>query len=139
MNYILCITLFPLGLITVINAISDWTPIIGTGPALKTIQQPILLNGVVKTSSSSKSSFTFNGQTITTSIGDAAANEAITGPVLSIDAPDLTPDIDTEPKYYGYGEGKILNGLFTASPPVVSQTFHAIANCEEIANKIQIE
>lgn len=139
MNYILCITLFPLGLITVINAISDWKPIIGTGPALKTIQQPILLNGVVKTSSSSKSSFTFNGQTITTSIGDAAANEAITGPVLSIDAPDLTPDIDTEPKYYGYGEGKILNGLFTASPPVVSQTFHAIGNYEEIANKIQIE
>lgn len=130
MNYILCIT-FPLGLITVINAISDWKPIIGTGPALKSIQQPILLNGAVRTSSSSKSSFTFNGQTITTSIGDAAANEAITGPVLSVDAPDLTPDIDTEPKYYGYGEGKILNGLFTASPAVVSQTFHAKGNCKK--------
>lgn len=134
MNYILCITLFPLGLITVINAISDWTPIIGTGPALKTIQQPILLNGAVRTSSSSKSSFTFNGQTITTSIGDAAANEAITGPVLSADAPDLTPDIDTEPKYYGYGDGKILNGLFTASPAVVSQTFHAKGNCKKNPN-----
>lgn len=128
MNYIWCFT-FPLGLITAISAISDWTPIIGTGPSLKHIQQPILIDGVIKTSSSSKSSITFNGQTITTSIGDSTANEAI-GPALSVDAPDLTLDIDTEPRYYGYDDGKVLNGIFTA-PAAVSQSYRANENCNE--------
>lgn len=133
MNYILCIT-FPLGLITAISAISDWKPIVGTSPVLKTIQ-PVSFNGVIKTSSSSKSSITFNGQTITTSIGgDATANEALTGPVLTVDAPDLTPDIDTESRYFGYGDGKILNGLYSASA-AVSQSKRVNGNYDENDNE----
>lgn len=111
-------SLFSFGLIATINA-SDWKPIIGPGPALKTIEQPILLTDtLLKSSSSSKSSITFNGQTFTTSIGDVGANEAI-GPVLTVDAPDLTPEIDNEPRYLGYG-GKILNGFLAASAAPVS-------------------
>lgn len=104
-----------LGLISAINA-SDggWTPIVGTRPALKTIQQPIIIGDtVLKASSSSKSSITFNGQTITTSIGD---NDAAS-PVLTIDAPDLTSDIDDEPRYLGYG-GKILSGFYDTAVAV---------------------
>lgn len=97
-----------LGLITTVYA-SDggWTPIVGTGPGFKSIQQPILVDTVLKAASSSQSSITFNGRTITTSIGD---NEAAS-PVLTVDAPDLTSDLDDEPRYLGY-EGKILNGFY---------------------------
>ena len=97
-----------LGLITTINASDDgWTPIIGTGPALKTIQPPVIVDTVLRAASSSKSTITFNGQTITTSIGD---NEA-SAPVLTVDSPDLTSDLNEEPRYLGYG-GKILNGFY---------------------------
>lgn len=117
MNYFVYFSL-SLGLITAIMA-SEWKPIIGPGPSLKTIHQPILIDSVLKTASSSKSSITFNGQTITTSFGDIGANDAA-GPVLTIDSPDLTADIEEEPRYLGYG-GKIPNGFFapsaTVSPP----------------------
>lgn len=114
MNLIVYLS-FSMGLITAISA-SDWKPIIGTGPSLKTIQQPIIFDSVIKTASSSKSSITFNGQTISTSIGDIGSNDAA-GPVLTVDAPDLTTDIEEEPRYLGYG-GKILNGFF--APPTVA-------------------
>lgn len=114
-----------LGLITAINA-SDWKPIIGTGPSLQTIHQPIIVDSVLKASSSSKSSITFNGQTITTSIGD---NEAA-GPLLTVDTPDLTSDIEEEPRYLGYG-GKILNGFLAPSAAAVSIFFIQWDICEK--------
>lgn len=113
-------SLFSLGLITAINA-SDWKPIVGPGRALKRIEQPILLDTLLKASSSSKSTITFNGQTITTSIGDLGANDAA-GPVLTVDAPDLTSEIDNEPRYFGYG-GKVLNGFLA---PVASVSHCAL-------------
>lgn len=117
-----------LGLITAISA-SEWRPIVGNGPTLKAIQQPIIVDSVLNTASSSKSSITFNGQTITTSIGE---NEA-SGPVSTVDAPDISSDINEEPRYLGYG-GKILNGFL---PPVapVSLIFLSKNICNE-ANKL---
>ncbi|XP_031635791.1 uncharacterized protein LOC116348800 [Contarinia nasturtii] len=104
-----------LGLITALHE-TDWKPILGNRPALN-IQQPIIVDSLsLKAASSSKSTITFNGQTITTNIGD---NDAA-GPVLAVDAPDLTADIDAidgEPRYLGYG-GKILNGFYA---PTISQ------------------
>lgn len=107
-----------LGLITALHE-SDWKPILGNSPALKTIQQPIVVDTVLKAASSSKSTITFNGRTITTSIGDG--NDAA-GPVLTVGSPDLTADIDgidEEPRYLGYG-GKILNGFYA---PTISVSF----------------
>lgn len=96
---------------------SDWKPIIGSGPSLKHIHRPILLNSVLNTASSSKSTITFNGQTITTNIGDDGLNDAA-GSVLAIDAPDLSSSFVEEPRYLGYGTGKIVNGLFGGSASV---------------------
>lgn len=107
---------FVLGLIATINA-SEWKPIIGQGPSLKTVQ-PLFVDGILNSASSSKSTITFNGQTITTSIGgDVGTNDAA-GPGISVDAPDLTSDIEEEPRYLGYSGGKILNGFFAATAPV---------------------
>lgn len=117
-------SLVSFGLFTVISS-SDWKPIIGPGPSLKTIDQPVYLDTILKTSSSSKSSITFNGQTITTSIGDIGANEA-SGPVLTVDAPDLIPEIDNEPRYFGYG-GKVLNGFLA---PAIAVSHHWPCDCE---------
>lgn len=113
-----------LGLISTINASDDgWTPIVGTGPALKTFQPPVLVDTVLKAASSSKSTITFNGQTITTSIG---GNEAA-APVLTVDSPDLASDLNEEPRYLGYG-GKILNGFYDTAI-AVSLSIHRIIKC----------
>lgn len=105
-----------LGLINSVITLSDdgWTPIVGSSPGLKTIRQPIIVDTVLKAASSSKSTITFNGHTITTSIGDNDAGS----PVLTVGSPDLTSDLDDEPRYLGYG-GKILSG-FLDSPVAVS-------------------
>lgn len=113
---------FLLGLVSVsvsVNGLelTDWKPIIGTSPGIKTLHQPILVDGsalVGGSSSSSKSSITFNGQTITTSIqGDPSANDAI-GTVLTSKLPD---ELDGHGRYLDY-PGKILSGFFTGSAAV---------------------
>lgn len=107
-----------LGLIVTINAQeTDWKPIVGPSAQLKTVQQPILVNSVLNAASSSRSSITFNGQTITTNIGDIGTNDA-SGSILALNSPDLASDIVDEPRYVGYSGGKILNGFLAATVPV---------------------
>lgn len=110
--------LLSFGLIATINAQeTDWKPIVGPIAQRKSVQQPILVNSVLNAASSSRSSITFNGQTITTNIGDVGINDAA-GSILAVDSPDLGSDIVGEPRYLGYSDGKILNGFLTATAPV---------------------
>lgn len=99
---------------------TDWKPIIGPSLPIKLLPQQSISSRVLNMASSSRSSITFNGQTITTNIGDMGTNDAAAS-VLTVDAPDLIPDIDNEPHYVGYSGGKILNGFLTAAAPV---SFH---------------
>lgn len=95
---------------------SEWKPIVGPSvSALKVLPRQSISNRALNVASSSRSSITFNGQTITTNIGDIGTNDAV-GPVITVDAPDLTSDIDNnEPHYVGYKNGKILHGFFAAA------------------------
>lgn len=108
MNFGVKVT-FLIGLVSV-NCIdlTEWKPIIGTSSNLNAIPQPIIVDpSIIGSSSSSKSTITFNGQTITTSIGDDAnTNDAIGA-------------IDTEGRYLGY-PGKVLSGFLSASQAVSS-------------------
>lgn len=104
--------LISLKLILITAQDTEWKPIIG--PSLKTVQQPIIVNSVLNAAATSRSSITFNGHTITTNIGDIGSNDA-TGPILGVDAPNLSSDIVEEPGYVGYGAGKILNGFYAAN------------------------
>lgn len=107
-----------IGLVSV-NCIdlSDWKPIVGPSSLKSIPQQFVVDTSVVGSSSSSKSTITFNGQTITTSIGgDGSANEAV-APVLSVGPSNLESDIDTESRYLDY-PGKVLSGFFSASSAV---------------------
>lgn len=106
---------------------ADWKPIIGPGTALKA--QPSLhypsaiLSGLNGPSSSSKSSITFNGQTISTSIHNA-------GPSLSV-TPDLSAhvDVDVEDKARFLDYSKYLTGFFGPTAIQVSSHFgHRIEN-----------
>lgn len=107
-----------LSIIVTINAQeTDWKPIVGPSDALKTVQQPILVNSVLNAASSSRSSITFNGHTISTNIGDIGTNDAVS-PILGVGAPDLAADIQDEPRYLGYNGGKILNGFLAATATV---------------------
>lgn len=122
MNFGVKVT-FLIGLVSV-NCIdlSDWKPIIGTSSSLKAIPQPIVVDpSIIGSSSSSKSTITFNGQTITTSIGDDANSNDAIGSVLTIDpSSDLNGGaIDTEGRYLGY-PGKVLSGFLSASSAVSS-------------------
>lgn len=117
---------FLFGVFVKINAQheTDWKPIVGPNvpqslPLTLQPQQPIS-SRVFNTASRSRSTITFNGQTITTNIGDIGTNDAA-GSVLAADSPDLNSDIDTEPHYVGYNDGKILNGFLTAAAPVSFQ------------------
>lgn len=100
---------------------TDWKPIVGPNLPqslpLKLLQQQPISNRVLNMASRSRSTITFNGQTITTNIGDIGTNDAA-GSGLAIDSPDLISDIDNEPHYVGYNDGKILNGFLTAAAPV---------------------
>lgn len=113
---------FLFGLIVKINAQheTEWKPILGPRLPIKLLPQQSISSRVLNMASSSRSSITFNGQTITTNIGDIGTNDAAAS-VLTVDAPDLTSDIDNEPHYVGYSGGKILNGFLTAAAPV---SFH---------------
>lgn len=110
---------FLFGLIVKINTQheTDWKPILGPRLPIKLLPQQSISSRVLNMASSSRSSITFNGQTITTNIGDIGTNDAA-GSVLTVDAPDLISDIDNEPHYVGYSGGKILNGFLTAAVPV---------------------
>lgn len=112
------------GLIVKISAQheTDWKPIIGPSLPIKLLPQQSISSRVLNMASSSRSSITFNGQTITTNIGDMGTNDAA-GSVLTVDSPDLISDIDNEPHYLGYNGGKILNGFLTAAAPV---SFHLV-------------
>lgn len=115
---------FLFGLIVKNNAQqeTDWRPILGSNvpqalPLTVLPHQPVssrVLNGGA---SRSRSTITFNGQTISTNIGDIGTNDAA-GSVLAVDSPDFSSDIDNEPHYVGYNDGKILNGFLTAAAPV---------------------
>lgn len=100
---------------------TDWRPIVGPNSPqslpLKLLQQQPISSRVLNMASRSRSSITFNGQTITTNIGDIGTNDAA-GSVLAADSPDFTSDFDNEPSYVGYSGGKILNGFLTAAAPV---------------------
>lgn len=112
---------FLIGLVSV-NCIdlTDWKPIVGSSSSLSSLPQQIAVDGsAISSLSSSKSTITFNGQTITTSIGgDGNANDAL-GSVLTVDSPDLTSGIDTEGRYLDY-PGKVLSGFFTSGSAAVS-------------------
>lgn len=115
---------FLIGLVSVhCIDLSDWKPIIGSNPSLKTLNQPIVVDtSALSSASSSKSTITFNGQTITTSIGgDGNTNDGI-GSVLTVDSSDLTSGIDTEGRYLDY-PGKVLSGFFSASAAVSHQFY----------------
>lgn len=122
MNFGVKVT-FLIGLVSV-NCIdlTDWKPIIGTSSNLKAIPHSILVDpSIVGSPSSSKSTITFNGQTITTSIGnDANTNDGI-GSLRTVDTfSDFNGGaIDTEGRYLGY-PGKVLSGFYSASPAVSS-------------------
>lgn len=102
---------------------TDWKPIVGPslpGLSVRGLPRQTISNRALNTGSGSRSSssITFNGQTITTSIGDVQTNDAV-DPVLTVDAPDLVSDIESnEPHYVGYKSGKILHGFATAAAPV---------------------
>lgn len=121
---------FLFGLFVKINAQqeTDWKPIVGPNvpqslPLKLLPQRP---GRVLNMGSGSRSTITFNGQTITTNIGDIGTNDAA-GSVLGVDSPDFISDIDNEPHYVGYNGGKILNGFLTAAAPV---SFHSnLWNC----------
>lgn len=123
--------LLSFSIIITINAQeTDWKPIVGPSEAIKTVQQPILVNNnILNTASSSRSSITFNGQTITTNIGDIGTNDAST-PILTVDAPDFTSDIQEEPRYLGYSGGKILNGFHSSTATVSVCIMRNMQNCD---------
>lgn len=122
MNFGVKVT-FLIGLVSV-NCIdlTDWKPIIGTSSNLNAITQRIVVDpSLIGASSSSKSTITFNGQTITTSIGDVTNTNDAIGSVLTVDpSSDLNGGvIDTEGRYLGYS-GKVLSGFLSASQAVSS-------------------
>lgn len=90
---------------------ADWKPIISSGGVLNgqaNLQYSIGHDpsGHNPAASSSKSSITFNGQTISTAIHNP-------GPLLSVTSPDLPPadiNIDQKARYLDYGN--YLTGLF---------------------------
>lgn len=98
---------------------NDWKPIISSGDVLNgqaNLQYSIGLdtNGHNPASSSSKSSITFNGQTISTAIHNP-------GPVLSVSSPGLPATdigIDHKARYLDYGN--YLTGLFGPTSNQVS-------------------
>lgn len=89
---------------------TDWKPIVGPSLSLKVLPHQSISSRALNIATNSRSSITFNGQTIT-NIGDIGTN----------DAPDLISDIDNEPHYVGYNGGKILSGFLAAAAPV---SFH---------------
>lgn len=104
-----------IGLVSV-NCIdlTDWQPIVGTSSNLNIIQQPIVVDpSIAGSSSSSKSTITFNGQTITTSIGDVANTNDAVDPSSDLNG----GAIDTEGRYLGY-PGKIISGFLSAAAAV---------------------
>lgn len=129
---------FLFGLIGTISGqieIGGWKPITGPSSGIKTVEAPVLANRVLNTASSSRSSITFNGQTISTNIGDIGTNDA-TGPILTVDAPDLIGDIENQPRYIGYSGGKILNGFLGATAAVSFNAFSKTKMHDTTKNKL---
>lgn len=101
---------------------TDWKPIISSGDVLNgqaNLQYSTLgldVNGHNPASSSSKSSITFNGQTISTAIHNP-------GPLLSVSSPGLpSTDLGIEQKARNLDYGKYLTGLFGPTSIQVSVT-----------------
>lgn len=123
---------------------TDWKPIVGPNLPqslpLKLLPQQPISSRVLSMPSRSRSTITFNGQTITTNIGDIGTNDAA-GSVLAVDSPDFISDIDNEPNYVGYRDGKVLNGFLTAAAPVSSHlnVCGMILHCLQISHFICID
>lgn len=110
---------FVLSAVIFSNIVYAWKPIVGPR-----VHRPIIVDdSAINAASSSKSTITFAGQTISTSIGDIDVNDA-SGPLITVDPPDLTSDLNGESRYLtNYDGGKVLTGLFTSSATAVSFLF----------------
>lgn len=118
---------FVLGAVIVNDCVDGWKPIVGPPSPYRSVKRPIVVDdGALHTASSSKSVITFNGQTISTSIGDIEANDA-SGPVLTVDPPDLTSDLEGNSRVLGgdgeFGTSKFLTFFGDASAAPVSISF----------------
>lgn len=101
---------------SIAESISDWRPIVGPSNGIlkpqQSIQYPTVIDGSgFHAASSSKSTITFNGQTITTTITD---NNGV-GQALSVESPDLSSEIDNDARFIDYGQGKYSSGFFSDS------------------------